>query len=285
MLIGLIKPTVDLSFLVSQIRDPDIRRFIKVAIVQKCGDRRSSWAWVPELYPQVEFLNVEDDSLRADECSAYLGYVSERYDTLSNYTVFVHADIEEHVDLSSRPNILELLLRNIYTGGWSAPFASIAHNYDLRHWDGHPALYRSLLNTRIGSDTVLFDRALGPDGYCCSHFAVKRDRMHLRDRAWYQKALEYMRSPDSYKQLPGTKFISKVDINSRSPCQSMMAIWQIIFGEAPAMPMRSQDPNLPLWLAVRNLKQTAKELIEREEDALHQFLALGVSSEIKGAAT
>lgn len=36
---------------------------------------------------------------------------------------------------------------------------------------------------------------------------------------------------------------------------------------------------------IRNLKQTAKELIEREEDALRRFLALGALGEIKGAAT
>tara|TARA_B100001059_G_scaffold193756_1_gene197668 strand:+ start:356 stop:616 length:261 start_codon:yes stop_codon:yes gene_type:complete len=36
---------------------------------------------------------------------------------------------------------------------------------------------------------------------------------------------------------------------------------------------------------IRNLKQTDKELIEREEDALHRFLALGALGEIKGAAT
>jgi patatin-like phospholipase/acyl hydrolase len=35
---------------------------------------------------------------------------------------------------------------------------------------------------------------------------------------------------------------------------------------------------------IRNLKQTAEELIEREEDALHQFLALGAPSEFKGSA-
>ena len=35
---------------------------------------------------------------------------------------------------------------------------------------------------------------------------------------------------------------------------------------------------------IRNLKQTAEELIEREEDALHQFLALGAPSELKGSA-
>ena len=35
---------------------------------------------------------------------------------------------------------------------------------------------------------------------------------------------------------------------------------------------------------IRNLKQTAAELIEREEDALHRFLALGAPSKLKGAA-
>ncbi len=35
---------------------------------------------------------------------------------------------------------------------------------------------------------------------------------------------------------------------------------------------------------IRNLKQTAKELIEREEEALQRFLALDAPSEIKSVA-
>ena len=35
---------------------------------------------------------------------------------------------------------------------------------------------------------------------------------------------------------------------------------------------------------IRNLKQTAKELIEREEEAVLRFLALGAPSELGGAA-
>jgi hypothetical protein len=35
---------------------------------------------------------------------------------------------------------------------------------------------------------------------------------------------------------------------------------------------------------IRNLKQTAKELIEREEEALQRFLALDAPGEIKGVA-
>jgi hypothetical protein len=35
---------------------------------------------------------------------------------------------------------------------------------------------------------------------------------------------------------------------------------------------------------IRNLKQAAKDLIEREEDALQRFLALDAPSDLKGVA-
>ena len=208
----------------------EIREKTRVAIVQKCGDFREKWQWVPMLYKAVDFVNVDDGALRGDECTAYLGYISQRYSTLSNYTIFVHADIREHVHFDEHSeHMMNLLMKNIYNGGWNAGFAHLTHNYDLRRWDGHPKLYRSLLNTRINPNTIINDDRLNMDGYCCSHFIVKRDRIHLRDRKWYDNALAHFRSEESYQQLPGTKFISKYDVRSRAPCQNMMALWQIVY--------------------------------------------------------
>ena len=52
----------------------------------------------------------------------------------------------------------------------------------------------------------------------------------------------------------------------------------------PQLTFASDDMDDPLRVNIWNLKQTAKELIEREEDALRRFLALGTPSELKGAA-
>ena len=105
----------DLVFLGRDISH-EIRQKTRIAIVQKCGDFRERWQWVPTLYKSVDFVNV-DDQIRGDECSAYLGYISQRYSTLSNYTIFVHADIQEHVDMGNPPNILTMMLSNIHNGG------------------------------------------------------------------------------------------------------------------------------------------------------------------------
>jgi len=53
----------------------------------------------------------------------------------------------------------------------------------------------------------------------------------------------------------------------------------------PQLTFASDDMDDPLRVNIWNLKQTAKELIDREEDALHRFLALGALGEIKNAAT
>ena len=65
------------------------------------------------------YINFFLIGLRADECSAYLGYLSKRYYMLSNYTMFVHADIREHVHFEKRggSNMLEFMIKNILIGG------------------------------------------------------------------------------------------------------------------------------------------------------------------------
>lgn len=78
---------------------------------------------------------------------------------------------------------------------------------------------------------------LPTDGYCCAHFIVKQDRIQLRTRDFYQNALAYLNSTESYQLLPGTNHIWQGDVKARAPCQLMMAMWQIMFGEGPSVPL------------------------------------------------
>ena len=41
---------------------------------------------------QVRYV---DDQVRADDCSAYLAYIVDRYDDLPEFAVFLHADAPE----------------------------------------------------------------------------------------------------------------------------------------------------------------------------------------------
>ena len=75
---------------------------LKVTVVLKCGDTPERRKVPQRLFNHthsLNFLEVVDDEIQADECSGYFGFLSERYHTLSDYTIFVHPDAHEHVML------------------------------------------------------------------------------------------------------------------------------------------------------------------------------------------
>lgn len=75
-----------LSFLTQKIAE-ELRKKLKVVVVMKCGDESERWLWIPPLFFEVEFLQIDDGAVRGDECTAYLGYIVERYMQISNYTL------------------------------------------------------------------------------------------------------------------------------------------------------------------------------------------------------
>merc|ERR1712232_127003 len=175
-------------------------RGVDLVIVQKCGevDTREvvphHWLW-----RSVDRVEVEDLPLRADECSAYLGYLSQQYARLPRHVVFVHADAHEHVGLD-RPNIIDDTLHALLRGV-SIPFAHLGNNRVTMRWnpDSMSVLWRGL----FGSSVVPGPTAVKT--YCCSHFVVSRERVQLRSLDFYSEALRFITSPESYSYLPTTK--------------------------------------------------------------------------------
>lgn len=96
--------------------------------------------------------------------------------------------------------------------------------------------------------------------YCCSHFVLSRDRALLRPRRFYENAVKFVMSPESYFYLPSKwspvrqRRAADFDMRGRVVCQNMMFLWHIFFGEPLNLPHRMYDPSLPLFLKTRNIR-------------------------------
>ena len=228
---------------------------VDVVVVAKCPGVDALDA-VPfrNLWRSVEQLDVEDLPLRADECSAYLGYLYHYYYVLPRHMIFIHADMPDHIG-AGRPNIVDDTLRALMHGA-SVPFAHLGNNRVTMKWnvDTMTPLWKGLFASSIAP-------AAGQvSTYCCSHFVLSRDRAQLRSRRFYEEALGFVTSPRSYFYLPSRWRVAlqssaaDFDMKGRLVCQNMMFLWHIIFGEALDLPHRMYDPSLPLFLKTRNIR-------------------------------
>jgi len=234
-----------------------VSRRVDLVLVQKCAGVDGTRA-VPQRrhWRSVRALDVEDLPLRADECSAYFGYLAREYEQLPRHMVFIHADAPEHVGGLEHPNIIDDTLRAVLHGV-AVPFAHLGSNRVTMAWNPHTmsVLWRGLFESTV---------VPGPSEvrtYCCSHFVVARERVHLRPQRFYTNALRFITSPESYFYLPAPHgHASAKDMRSRLVCQNMMFVWHVIFGEALDLPHRMFDPQLPLFLKVRNIRTAYMDL-------------------------
>mmetsp|Transcript_66369 Transcript_66369/g.151844 ORF Transcript_66369/g.151844 Transcript_66369/m.151844 type:complete len:166 (+) Transcript_66369:235-732(+) len=139
--------------------------------------------------------------------------------------------------------------------GQELPFVYLTFNYlDLTTgftWDdfGSPRLWKEL----FGSSLVPHRSEV--KGYCCVQLLVPRSRLYLRPKEWYQRALDWFGSAESYTSLfPIGSHLAKSDIICRTPCQLWMPWWHIVFGENVTAPKRHEDPRLPFFMQARSIK-------------------------------
>jgi len=228
-----------------------VSRVVDLVIIQKCPGVDIMRALPPgkRLFRSVEVIDVEDLPLRGDECSAYLGYLAQRYERLPPHMVFIHPDAPEHIGAIGLPNILDDTLHALLRHA-SIPFAHLGSNRVTMRWD--PFTMDVLWRGLFGSSVVP-----GPGvvrTYCCSHFVVARERVWLRPKSFYDNALRFMTSPLSYYYLPGVHYAWARDMRQRLVCQNMMFVWHAIFGEGLDQPHRMFDRELPLFLKGRGIR-------------------------------
>lgn len=115
--------------------------------------------------------------------------------------------------------------------------------------------------------------------YCCSHFIVSRESVHLRPLEFYEHALTLITTPASYAYLPDGSFAANRDLRNRQACQMMMWVWHVIFGADLDLPHRMDDPGLPLFLKLRNIRSA---YLEEARDHVEDF---GGRARIDGTAS
>ena len=163
------------------------------------------------LFRSVEVVSV-DASPKAWEAARYLMHLARRYENLSDFTLFLHPDVFEHVNPRTLRNVLQALRTGtLHRSGLAPPalrgerwyeYLSLSHHYLTRPsraatpssncTDAELAfrdLKRAILGEGAeGAEGAEATGALGDFGfYCCSQFMVHRDRVHLRPREWYQR--------------------------------------------------------------------------------------------------
>jgi len=212
------------------------------------------WAY---MFREVTVRYVWDE-IRADDCSAYTAYLYDEYEKLPDYSVFLHADASEHI-----PSIhyLSKIIHGLASGAVLLDFLHLGSNYV---GGDDPSAREYSIDAQVSFERHwkgIFRSSFAPDhrtvaSYCCVQFLVSRKRMKLRTREFYENALHYYQTKDSYVDLfyPVNHFYI-IDVLSRDPCQRGMYLWHVIFGEDLIYPRRQNDVRLPLFLRTSNVER------------------------------
>ena len=111
-----------------------------------------------------------------------------------------------------------------------------------------PRLWKKVFQSSVAPSPVSGD----VNAYCCVQFVVARDAILRRPKAFYENAFEHFRTEESYLDLfPTKRYVRKVDVLGRTPCQLSMYMWHAMFGAELSMERRQYDPKLPYFLKVR----------------------------------
>lgn len=124
---------------------------LKITVVMKCGDSPAKRQVPLKLFNTtagVRFLEVVDEEIRGDECSGNFGFLEERYESLADYTIFVHPDADEHIMIN---------IDFPYEPPSTVPLAVIEADPDIRENPGYKEVVEELTEkwvTKGGLDQV-----------------------------------------------------------------------------------------------------------------------------------
>ena len=58
-------------------------------------------------------VSVVEEELRADDCTAYLKFITDNYDDLSDFVFFIHPDIEEHAMMPLVERVIKAVMNGV----------------------------------------------------------------------------------------------------------------------------------------------------------------------------
>ncbi|CAE7896164.1 unnamed protein product [Symbiodinium necroappetens] len=231
----------------------------RVFVYEKCGGDASFVEYLSmRLESHIQLIHTQlDDAVdpatglaaRRDECTAYLSHVVREYDNLGDMTLFLHGDPSDHTPFG----LLNILLRGISLG----TFAGL----DFVHL-GSPRL----VATYNPCQNDIYERAFNHPlqgrlfTYCCSQFAVSKRRIQQRPLEEYAKMLQLVdgsvadvceRIGPSYEKYAGQRL---------SHCFFLEFMWHVVFGEPDELPLRADEPKLPLPLRLKDSDESLPSL-------------------------
>lgn len=169
------------------------------------------------------------DEVMTGECTAYLAHLTKGVQP-ADFTIFLHDDAPRHIRLP----LLSLVLRALRAGTYEVPFLHLAH-------ERYPS-YRTPCLKEVHRQALSAELPGRLGTYCCSHFAVCKDRIEAHGSDFYRH-LERMVAEVSYGSDRG----GACRVGSK-PCYVMEFLWHVVFGEPSELPPREEDGRLPLAL-------------------------------------
>jgi hypothetical protein len=191
----------------------------------------------------IKVINQPDGPVRGDECTGYLDYIVENYDSLSSFSVFLQGDADHHLFLS----FLDTALAAIKAGTYQVPFLHLNFH---RHYQTTTPCMRDVEKALFNLSEVVEPLPL-IGTYCCAQFIVHRDRIRARNRDFYSHALSMVNGsvPDLCSPTPPIR---------SSHCYILEYVWHMVFGEDRYLPHRPDDDRLPLLLRMKYGNENVK---------------------------
>jgi hypothetical protein len=230
-----------LDWLKTSIRN--IPRNSKLYIYEKCRENNGPWLAerrIPDQFSGGVFVIQQPDGpSRGDECTAYLDYIVQGYDSpgMSDYTVFLQADPDRHMFIS----YLNTILSGINAGTYREGFLHL--NFHRHYQTTTPCMRdveRYLFNH---SELVSKTDIIGT--YCCAQFVVHKSRIYMRQKRFYQHALSMVDGSGI------ADICSPTPPRRSSHCYVLEYLWHVILGEERFLPFKADDPRLPSVLRMK----------------------------------
>uniref|UniRef100_A0A7S4PRR7 Uncharacterized protein n=1 Tax=Alexandrium monilatum TaxID=311494 RepID=A0A7S4PRR7_9DINO len=232
----------------------------RVFVYEKCGEGGEDAGNLTALFGghvKVIHSTLEDASdpdtgraVRRDECTAYLAHVVRHYNAhMGDVVFFLHGTPSDHTPMG----LLNLVLRGLALG--------TLRDLDFLHL-GAPRMVATANPCQQDIFRIATGRSLqGPlFTYCCSQFAVSKRRIRQRPRSDYARMLRLVDGsvPDacdrigpSFERYPGQRL---------SHCFFFEFMWHVVFGESEDLPLRADDPKLPLAFRLKDNEESVPSI-------------------------
>ena len=200
-------------------------------------------------------IDKPDGAVRGDECSGFLSYLTEFYHQISDYTILLQSDPDQHLFYS----YLDVALRGISTGSYRQDFLHL--NYPpLRHVSISTPCMRDVedflflkgkfedrkipeISDPLNADQLAASSEL-VSTYCCSQFIVHKSRILQHSQVFYAHMLHMVDGVYPDLCVDGQPKRS-------SQCYVFEFLWHVVFGEPRVLPFRVDDSRLATALRMK----------------------------------